>query len=68
MEWRSAEGRFERVSDIVRELVSIDVDVIVTVTTVMTRAARAGGRAMVASWWRTVAAWFSDVVFTSPSP
>src|SRR5262245_57898952 len=41
MEWRSAEGRFERFPDIVRELVSINVDVIVTGTTVMTRAAKA---------------------------
>ena len=40
MEWRSAEGRFERFPEIIRELVSIKADVIVTVTTPMTRAAK----------------------------
>jgi putative ABC transport system substrate-binding protein len=40
LEWRSAEGRFERFPDIVRELVSLNVDVIVTVTTPMTKAAK----------------------------
>jgi putative tryptophan/tyrosine transport system substrate-binding protein len=39
LEHRSAEGKFERFPEIVRELVSIKVDVIVTVTTPMTRAA-----------------------------
>ena len=40
MEWRSAEGRLERVPEIVRELIAINVNVIVTVTNAMTRAAR----------------------------
>src|SRR5262245_49975034 len=40
LEWRTAEGKFERIHDIVQELVSIKVDVIVTVTTPMTRAAK----------------------------
>lgn len=39
IEWRSAEGRFERFSQIVRELVSRNVDVILTVTNAMTKAA-----------------------------
>lgn len=39
IEWRSAEGRFERFPGIVRELVSRNVDVIVTVTNAMTKAA-----------------------------
>jgi putative ABC transport system substrate-binding protein len=39
MEWRSAEGRFERAPDIIRELISINVDVIVTVS-MITRAAK----------------------------
>ena len=41
LEWRSAEGRFDRFPEIVRELVSTNVDVIVTVTNPMTRAAKA---------------------------
>ena len=40
LEWRSAEGRFERFPEIIQELVSIKVDVIVTVTNPMTRAAK----------------------------
>ena len=40
IEWRTAEGRFERFPEIVRELVSIPVDVIVTVYNPMTRAAK----------------------------
>jgi putative ABC transport system substrate-binding protein len=40
MEWRSAEGRFERFPEIIRELISIKTDVIVTVTDPMTRAAK----------------------------
>jgi putative ABC transport system substrate-binding protein len=40
LEHRSAEGRFERFPEIIRELVSIKVDVIVTVTNPMTQAAR----------------------------
>jgi putative ABC transport system substrate-binding protein len=40
LEWRSAEGRFERFPEIIRELVSLKVDVIVTVTNPMTRAAK----------------------------
>jgi len=40
IEWRSAEGKFERFPEIIRELVSIKADVIVTVTTPMTRAAK----------------------------
>jgi putative ABC transport system substrate-binding protein len=40
LEHRSAEGKFERFPEIIRELVSIKVDVIVTVTNPMTRAAR----------------------------
>jgi putative ABC transport system substrate-binding protein len=40
MEWRSAEGRFERFHEIIRELVSIKVDVIVTVSAPLTRAAK----------------------------
>jgi len=39
LEHRSAEGKFERFPEIIRELVSINVDVIVTVTNPMTRAA-----------------------------
>src|SRR5262249_50652190 len=41
MEWRSAEGRFERIPEIIRELVSIKADVIVTGTVPIVRAARA---------------------------
>jgi ABC-type uncharacterized transport system substrate-binding protein len=40
MEPRSAEGKFERFPEIIRELVSIKVDVIVTVANPMTQAAR----------------------------
>jgi putative tryptophan/tyrosine transport system substrate-binding protein len=40
MEWRSAEGRYERFPEIIRELVSINADVIVAVNTPMTRAAK----------------------------
>ena len=40
LEWRTAEGKFERFHDIVRELVSIKVDVIVTINNSMTRAAK----------------------------
>src|SRR6516162_7228884 len=41
MEWRSAEGRFERFPEIIRELVSIKADVIVTTIVPTTRAAKA---------------------------
>jgi putative ABC transport system substrate-binding protein len=41
MEWRSAAGRFERFPEIMRELVSIKADVIVTGVIPMTRAAKA---------------------------
>jgi ABC-type uncharacterized transport system substrate-binding protein len=40
LEHRSAEGKFERFPEIIRELVSINVDVIVTVTNPMTQAAK----------------------------
>lgn len=40
LEWRSAEGRFERVPQIVREMVSLNVDVIVTLSNSVTRAAK----------------------------
>ena len=40
LEHRSAEGKFERFPEIIRELVSIKVDVIVTVTNPMTQAAK----------------------------
>jgi putative tryptophan/tyrosine transport system substrate-binding protein len=40
MEPRSAEGKFERFPEIIRELVSLKVDVIVTVANPMTQAAR----------------------------
>jgi putative tryptophan/tyrosine transport system substrate-binding protein len=40
LERRPAEGRFERFPEIIGELVSINVDVIVTVTTAMARAAK----------------------------
>ena len=40
LEHRSAEGKFERFPEIIRALVSINVDVIVTVTNPMTRAAK----------------------------
>lgn len=39
IEWRTAGGKFERFPEIVRELVSLNVDVIVTVTNRMTKAA-----------------------------
>jgi ABC-type uncharacterized transport system substrate-binding protein len=42
LEWRSAEGKFERFHDIVRERVSIKVDVIVTINNSMTRAMTSG--------------------------
>lgn len=40
LERRSAEGKFDRFPEIIRELVSIKADVIVTLTPAMTRAAR----------------------------
>jgi putative ABC transport system substrate-binding protein len=40
LEHRSAEGKFERFPEIIRELVSTKVDIIVTVTNPMTRAAQ----------------------------
>jgi putative ABC transport system substrate-binding protein len=40
MEWRSAEGRFERFPEIIRELVTIKADVIVTFSIPPTRAAK----------------------------
>jgi putative ABC transport system substrate-binding protein len=40
LELRSAEGRYERFSEIVRDLVSLKPDVIVTITNAMTHAAR----------------------------
>ena len=40
IEWRSAEGSLERTADIVRELVSMKIDVIVTVTDSMTQQAK----------------------------
>ena len=40
LEWRSAEGKFERFPEIIRELVSIKVDVIVTSANPATRAAK----------------------------
>jgi putative ABC transport system substrate-binding protein len=40
IDWRSAEGRFERFPEIMRELVSAKVEVIVTVTNPMTKAAK----------------------------
>jgi putative ABC transport system substrate-binding protein len=41
LEHRSAEGKFERFPEIIRELISANVDVIVTVTTPMSHAAKA---------------------------
>lgn len=41
LEWRSAEGKYERLPEIIRELVSSNVDVIVTGTNAATRAAKA---------------------------
>ena len=40
MEWRSAEGKFERFPEIMRELISLKVDVIVSVTNPSTLAAK----------------------------
>ena len=40
LEWRSAEGRYERFPEIFRELVSLKVDVLVTVTREGTKAAK----------------------------
>src|SRR6202795_957725 len=40
LERRSAEGRFERFPEIIRELLSLNVDVIMTTTNPMTRAAK----------------------------
>jgi putative ABC transport system substrate-binding protein len=40
LEWRSAEGRYERVPQIIRELLSMNVDVIVTGTSSLTHAAK----------------------------
>jgi ABC transporter substrate binding protein len=40
LEWRSADARFERYPEIIRELVSTKVDVIVTASNTVTRAAR----------------------------
>jgi putative ABC transport system substrate-binding protein len=40
LEWRSAEGKYERVAGIVRELRSLNVDVIVTGTSSLTQAVR----------------------------
>lgn len=40
IEWRSAEGRFERFPEIMRELVDAKVDVIITVMNPMTKAAK----------------------------
>jgi hypothetical protein len=40
VEWRSAEGKAERLPDIIAELLALKVDVIVTVTNAMTRIAR----------------------------
>jgi len=37
MEWRNAEGRLDRVPEIVRELVSVNVDVIVMGTVPLVR-------------------------------
>jgi putative tryptophan/tyrosine transport system substrate-binding protein len=44
LERRSAEGQYERFAEIVRELVLLEVDVIVTITNAMTQAARAATR------------------------
>ena len=40
VEWRSAEGKFERLPEIIAELIVLKVDVIVTVTNPMTRIAK----------------------------
>jgi hypothetical protein len=40
LEWRSAEGKYERVPGIIRELRSLNVDVIVTGTSSLTQAVR----------------------------
>ena len=44
LELRSAEGRYERFPEIVRELVSLNVDVIITITNAMTHAAKEATR------------------------
>jgi len=41
IEWRSAEGNFARLPEIIRELVALNVDVIVSPTEVGTKAAKA---------------------------
>jgi len=40
IEWRSGEGKFERLPDIIRELVALNVDVIVSAADVVTKAAK----------------------------
>src|SRR5262245_44609909 len=40
LEWRSAEGKFERLPEIIAELLALKIDVIVTVTNSMTRIAK----------------------------
>src|SRR5262245_980695 len=40
VEWRSAEGKFERLPEIVAQLLALKVDVLVTVTNPMTRIAK----------------------------
>jgi putative ABC transport system substrate-binding protein len=40
MEWRSAEGRYDRYPELIRELVSLNLDVLVTVGNPMTRIAK----------------------------
>ena len=47
---RSAEGRFERFPEIIRELVSIKIDVIVTVANPMTRPPRTLTGRFLSSW------------------
>lgn len=46
LEWRSAEGKFERFPEIMRELVKLRVDVIVTVHNTMTQAAKEATRSI----------------------
>src|SRR5262249_6500399 len=41
LEWRSGEGKFERLPEIIRELVALNVDVIVAPADVVTKAAKA---------------------------
>src|SRR5262249_27077111 len=41
IEWRSAEGKFDRLPDIIRELLVHNVDVIVAAADVVTKAAKA---------------------------